>query len=585
MAATASSLPESSSLNVVLKLLHRMAARTGGVIGNLIAGASLELVSVALSIAGPVALKTLIDDLAAGAAPAAIILCALAFVGSWGGGAVAANWRMVYSTRIIDKITSDLVEAMARDRLPSAATDRSGDSAASLGLIERLPYSMVIVVDGLIWRAVPLALQLLVTLLIVAGTIPLHYAAVLGLTMLGYATATWISASWFQRRASDLNAASAEVSQLTGDVFRNARRVVLNGALDTELALIGAAYRDKAAANRRMMWTVVKSSLGQYCIMALGLSVLFLLSGLAALNHTMTVGAFVLLQTYSFRLIVPVSGLGYILSQSATALANIREVVATTGKPGATSVSFTVPSGAAEISLQDVDFSYGPGLPGLTGITAEIPAGSFTVIVGANGSGKSTLAQVISGLLAPAAGTVRVGGIELSSMPLTERHKVALYVPQFIGLFNRSIAANALYPPTRHTEAELLQLLHIWQFHEPGSPMELASLVGEQGERLSGGQIQKLELARVAGIEAPAIILDESTSAMDPATELQVISSLRERFAGKTTLIMISHRQSVAERGDQVLFMRAGRILRKGTHAELQLDSGAYAALWSGSGE
>ena len=202
------------------------------------------------------------------------------------------------------------------------------------------------------------------------------------------------------------------------------------------------------------------------------------------------------------------------------------------------------------------------------------------MIVGANGSGKSTLAQLIAGLLAPTRGTVRVGGVDLASVPPAVRHKVVLYVPQFIGLFNRSIADNALYPPTRYTDVELRQLLDAWQFHEPGRAIDLASLVGEQGERLSGGQIQKLELARIAGIEAPAIILDESTSALDPSGEEIVIATLRKRFAGKTTLVMITHRPTVAEAADQVLFVRSGRLLRAGRHADLLRDSGVYGSHW-----
>ena len=581
MAGIGNSLPRQSSFDAVVQVAVRMSAREDGNRASLAVGATLELGGIALGVSGPYALKVLVDNLAAGTAPEMIVACILVFIGSWAGAAVLASWRLVYSTRIIDRITMRLVEAMTRERLPAAATARDGDSAAALGVIERLPYSLAIVVDGLIWRTVPLCIQLLITLIIVAGTIPFHYAVILGVTMLGYAVAAWLSASSFQRRARDVNAAAGQVSQLTGDIFRNARRVVLNGALDAEIALVGAAYGERAAANRRMMWALVRSSLAQYGVMSVGLLTLLILSGLDALDRVMTVGAFILLQTYAFRLLLPVSGLGYVLSQASTALANIKDVLATIGRMEAGPASSAAPAGPAAISLRDVDFSYGPGLPGVAGITLDISPGSFTVIVGANGSGKSTLAQLIAGLLAPTAGTVHAGGIDLAIVPAAQKHRFALYVPQFIGLFSRTIAANALYPPTRHTEVELLQLLETWQFHEPGRRIDLAAMVGEQGERLSGGQIQKLELARVAGIDVPAIILDESTSALDPTAEENVIATLRERFAGKTTLVMITHRQSVAEKADQVLFMRSGRLLRHGAHTQLLRDSGAYAALWS----
>ncbi len=581
MAGTERSSPRPSSFGAVAEVVRRMTARETAARGSLITGAALELGGTALGIAGPYALKELVDDLAVGTSPAMVVAWVLIFIGAWVAGAIMANWRMVYSTRAIDRVAARLVEAMALDRLPAAATGRAGDSAKALGLIERLPYSLSIVVDGLIWRTGPLCLQFLITLVIVGATIPLQYAALLALTVSGYAVVAWLSAAAFQLRAADLNAASGAVSALTGDIFRNARRVVLNGALNAEVALVGAALSGKAAANRRMMWTLVRSSLAQYGVLSAGLLTLLILSGLDARDHRITVGAFILLQTYAFRLILPVSGLGYILSQSATALANIKDVLAAIGNAAPCTASEISVDRPAAITLREIDFSYGPDLPGVTGVTLDIPRGSFAVIVGANGSGKSTLAQLIAGLLSPSAGTVRVGGVDIGEVPAADRYKLVLYVPQFVGLFNRSIAENALYPPTHHSEVELRQLLEAWQFHEPGRAVDLAAMVGEQGERLSGGQIQKLELARVIGIDAPVIILDESTSALDPSAEEDVIATLRRRFAGKTTLVMITHRQGVVAKADQVLFMRASALYRQGAHAQLLADSAAYSGLWN----
>ncbi len=580
MADTANSSPKLSGLTIISGLIRRMVGRTGNRRG-LMAGCVLEIGGIILGLGGPYALKVLVDVVGKpAAAPSTVIVCAIVFVGAWAGGTILTTWRMVYSTSIVNRITADLAAAMVRSQLPKAATARDADSGASTGLIERLPYSLSILVDGLIWRTVPLSLQFLVTLLIVAGAVPAAYAAILGAAMASYAFVTWRAASTFQRVATELNATSGHVSQLAGDIFRNARRVVLNGALDQEITLLRTAYGDKSGASSQMMWALVRASMVQYGVMGVGLSTLLVLSGLDALNGLITPGAFILLQTYAFRLIVPISGIGFILSQTSTALANIGEVLSGDEKGDGSDQVLNIIAPAA-ISLRDVSFSYGPGLPGLTDVTLDIAPGSFVAIVGPNGSGKSTLAQIIAGLLKPSTGTVRVGGLDLSTISAANRHRIALYVPQFIGLFNRSIAANALYPPTRHTQAEVSDLLTAWQFHEPGRIIDLAGVVGEQGERLSGGQIQKLELARVAGIAAPAIIFDESTSALDPSAEEEIIANLRSRFAGKTTMVMITHRQGVAAKADQVLFMRSGRLLRRGTHAELIKDSGAYATLWA----
>jgi ABC-type multidrug transport system fused ATPase/permease subunit len=584
MGDIANSSHRPTAFGIILRLLKQMSRRSGGVRRSLIAGAGLELAGIILGVAGPLALKLLVDGVSHdGTAPSRVIGCALVFVGAWAASAVFASWRIVYTTRIVDNLAAGLIAAFARERLPQAATARDGDSGAMLGQIERLPYSLTIVVDGLIWRMVPTFVQFVATLFIVAVAVPLTSALILGAVIVLYGLVTWRAAAGFRIVAARVNAASGAASGLCGDIFRNARRVVLNGALESEAALLTAAYAEKAGANRAMTRALTRASFAQYAVIGCGLSLLLVMSAVDALSHKITPGAFILLQTYAFRLILPVSGLGYILSQASTALGNIGEVMVADDRSHTTSAKAAEAKGPARIALRDVSFSYGPGLPGLSGVDLDIPAGSFVAVVGPNGSGKSTLAQIMAGLLQPANGAVRVGELDLNATPSADRHRIVLYVPQFIGLFNRTLADNVLYPPTRHSGTEITDILTGWQFHETGRPIDLSIMVGEQGERLSGGQIQKLELARVAGIAASVIIFDESTSALDPAAEEAIVADLRRRFAGKTTVVMITHRQGVARQADQVLFMRAGRIVRRGPHADLMRDLMSYQKLWHGT--
>jgi ABC-type multidrug transport system fused ATPase/permease subunit len=186
----------------------------------------------------------------------------------------------------------------------------------------------------------------------------------------------------------------------------------------------------------------------------------------------------------------------------------------------------------------------------------------------------------MAGVLTPASGEVVVAEVPLSSVPAAQRFRFLLYVPQATGLLNRTLLENALYPPSNQTEAELTRLLTDWHFYDPGRDIDFHAGVGEQGERLSGGQVQKLELARLAGVNAPAIIMDESTSALDPTSEAEIIRTLRTGFAGRTTMVLITHRQSLAEMADQVLFMKNGRLVRTGSHETLLRDSAAYTRLW-----
>jgi len=571
------------TVSVLLAVARRM-VRDGRQRLRVGVGAILEGAGIGLGISSPLVLKLLVDRLSAHSLSLTwVVIYVFLFAVSWGASAICSAGRVVCSTRIIDEVTGGLVTEALRARLPAVASARDGDSGRMLGLIERLPYSLLIVADGMIWRAGPLIVQLIATLAVLGQLAPLRYVVALSLFAIVYIAVTRIGSQQHQARANRANSALAEGSQNTGDVLRNARRVVLNGALDVELAGVEGGYARRAVANQAITWSLIRLTTYQYGCLVIGLTALLCMGGRDVLAGHLTVGDFVLLQAYALRLILPLSGFAYILSQASVAIGNIRDVLdlitLSDGGPSAESVE----AGAARLSLANVTFSYGPGLPGITNVSAEIAPGSFVVIVGPNGSGKSTLAQLMAGLLEPASGAIAVNDRDLRDIPRRDRHKRILYVPQFIGLFNRTLGANALYPPTSQTEEDMAQLLNQWRFYDSGRDIDFGAPVGEQGERLSGGQVQKLELARIAGVKVPAIILDESTSALDPASEAAVISELRYRFGLKTTMIMISHRRQMAEAADQVLFLSGGRLVGKGLHGALAETFPEYAHLWGES--
>jgi ABC-type bacteriocin/lantibiotic exporter with double-glycine peptidase domain len=558
-----------------------MASPTAGVRRDVFAGICLEAMEIALSTVSPWVLKVLVDRLSEGGVGAFhLSALVLLFVLTWAGASIMTMWRMVYSSRVIDALAQQLAVGAVQSRMPDAASVRDGDSGRLLGLIERLPYSLQVVVDGLIWRTLPLLIQLVASLAVIAALIPFHYAAILAAVLVGFIAVTWLGAVRHERNAGSANAAAGAVSHLVGDVVRNARRVVLNGALPVEIAAISAQFGAKRQATERMMRSLVMTSAFQYGVVGLGLLLLLTLGGVDVLNHRMTIGDFVLLQAYAFRLALPLSGLGFTLSQAAVSIANIADVLDLTqsaDEPARAPLPVKAPAG---ITLRNVSFTYGPGLPGIEGISVDIVPGSFIVIVGANGSGKSTLAQLMAGILEPTKGEVLISGRDMSTIGRADRHRHVLYVPQFIGLFNRTLGENAMYPPSVQSQADLASLLTEWRFHEAGRHIDFGAQVGEQGERLSGGQVQKLELARLVGVKVPAIILDESTSALDPGSETDIITSLRAAYGSRSTLVLVTHRRELAELADEVLFMSGGGILEQGEHCELMQVSTDYVRIW-----
>lgn len=571
---------QATTFKVILTLTRKMLGDGGAMRWRMSLGIALELVGVALGILGPYFLKTLIDGFAANVPVGGILMLVGLFVLSWSGGSVLSTIRSVYSTQVIDQIAGDMAISTLRGKLPDFAKTKTSETGGTLGLLERLPYSLSIIVDGLIWRSLPIALQLLGSLWLVCVLIPPHYALILAFVLAGYVLTTWLAARRHRRRSADANLAIGAVSRELGDVLRNARRVVFNGTIDLETARVTDLFSAKARANTRMMWSLVGMVGWQYGVVGMGFIVLLSLGTSDVLAHRMTVGDFVLLQAYALRLAAPLAGIGFVISQSAVAIANIREVLELPGPPTRTVAVTSHDEKASRVSIRNVTFGYSPDQNVLSDVSIDIEQGSFTVIIGPNGSGKSTLAQLMAGILEPQRGTVSIDGRDLSAIPSAERHRQVLYVPQFIGLFNRSLASNGLYPPTTLTQIELAALLNRWRFHEGDRPINLDIGVGEQGERMSGGQIQKLELARLTGIARPVLILDESTSALDPASEALVVLDLRRRIGEGMTLVMVSHHVQLARQADRIIFLSAGRIAADGRHEELLMSSPDYRSHW-----
>ncbi|HEX7782738.1 MAG TPA: ABC transporter ATP-binding protein [Sphingobium sp.] len=569
------------TFGTLARLTRLMLSAGLGTRRSLVNAFGLEAVVISMGVAGPYALKLLIDALDGPArSPLQLVLFILLFVGCWAGASIVETARLACTAEMVDALARHFTTQALAAALPDITAARDSQSGRVPGMLERLPYSLTLVVEGLIWRLGPVFLQAIASLAVIASLIQPRYVLVLALTLLGFVGATWIGARRHRVHADATNAVASHVSRTIGDIVRNARRVVLNGALDRELRYADDILRAKRQATASMYRSLTVMAALQFCIVGVGLVALLMLAGLDVGNGHMTAGDFVLLQTYAFRLTVPLSALGYILAQAGVAIANIRDVLAFTNAHEVPRTTQLGPTGAADLTVEDVSFCYGDNMPAINGVSLFIPAGRFVAIVGPNGSGKSTLAQLLAGVLTPSSGKVEIAGVDIATIPWEERHRNILYAPQFIGLFNRSLRENILYPPASQAIHEVEKLLDVWRFYEPGRPIDFEMELGEQGERLSGGQIQKLELARLAGVDVPVMILDESTSALDPSSEASVITRLRSRARNATTLIMITHRLATAKAAEQVLFVRGGQLVGSGTHGDLMRRCASYRNLW-----
>ena len=325
---------------------------------------------------------------------------------------------------------------------------------------------------------------------------------------------------------------------------------------------------------------------GQQLIIATGLVAMLWRATQGVVDGRMTLGDLVMVNAFMIQLYIPLSFLGVIyreIKQSLTDLDKMftlmdreREVA---DAPGAQPlVGLAQPT----VRFEDVQFAYDPARPILKGISFEIPAGKTVAVVGPSGSGKSTLARLLFRFYDIQQGRITMAGQEIRSVTQASLRSCVGIVPQDTVLFNDTVAYNIAYGRPGATQAEVEDAARAARIHDfiASTPKGYATMVGERGLKLSGGEKQRVAIARTLLKNPPVLIFDEATSALDSANERAIQAELQSAARNRTTLL-IAHRLSTVVDAHQILVMDAGQIVERGTHSELLALGGRYASMWA----
>jgi len=395
-------------------------------------------------------------------------------------------------------------------------------------------------------------------------------------------------AFFFQRKAGPLYSDVREkVGDLASRLTNNLSGIATIKSFtseDREAERLRDASEAYVEANRRAI--KVSSAFIPVIRMAIlaGFLATFTVGGMMALNGNLNVGAYGVLVFLTQRLLWPLTGLAQVIDLFERAMASTRRILDLLEVPITVKDDSTTPLTqpvCGEVTIDNVSFHYATSLVGVDGIHLHVPAGNTLALVGATGSGKSTLIKLLLRFYDPESGRVLIDGQPITDVSMNSLRQSIGLVSQDVYLFEGSIRDNIAYGKPDADEAAIIdaaKTAEAWSFIET-LPQGLDTPVGERGVRPSGGQRQRLSLARALLKDPPILVLDEATSAVDNETEAAIQRSLK-RIAHGRTVIMIAHRLSTIVHADEIVVIEKGQVAERGSHSTLLEANGHYAAQW-----
>jgi len=451
-------------------------------------------------------------------------------------------------------------------------------------VIERGTRAIQTVLTFMLFNIIPTLIEILLVTGILYKTFGWKFALVTFVAVGTYILFTFLITNWRTKFRRSMNDRDTEANTKAIDSLLNYETVKYFVNEEHEYKRYDQSLEQYQVEAIRSQSSLSLLNVGQGTIVGIGLVGVMWLAAQGVADGVLTVGDFVLVNTLLIQLFIPLGFLGFVYREVSQGLIDMEKMFELLG------IHAEVPDKAnakdlqvaqAEVEFDHVNFAYNPDRQILKDVSFKIPAGHTVAIVGPSGSGKSTLARLLFRFYDVTGGKILVANEDVRDVTQNSLRSAIGIVPQDTVLFNDSIGYNIHYGRPAATDEEVVQAARLSQIHNfvDSLPKKYKTPVGERGLKLSGGEKQRVAIARTVLKQPAILIFDEATSALDSHTEKEIQASLREVSKNRTTMV-IAHRLSTIVDADEIIVLKDGQIVERGRHPQLLQKNGEYAAMW-----